>query len=93
MENLLYTVVLPITLLGSFSSFLAGCWSANSSRLLSWDWNSGDNNDVQYSYNLVVSSSFFSFIAALILAIFSVNILRLMWKIVKEDQKRPEQEG
>jgi hypothetical protein len=88
MENLLYAVVLPITFIGSFSSFLAGCWSANSSRFSSWDWSNSDKNDVKFRYNLLVSSSFCCFSVALILAIFSIYILRLMWKIVKGGSKK-----
>jgi hypothetical protein len=66
------------SLLGSFSSFLIGCWSANASQITTTN-----QKEVSDAKALLIASSFFCFLSAALLFTTSVYILVLMSRLLK----------
>ena len=75
-NNYLYGFVLAITLLGSLSSFLVGCWSAKSAKFSSDEWSVSDHFAVKVLYVILVFSSIFGFIAAALLFVLADSFKR-----------------
>ena len=74
----LYALLLMTSLLGSFSSFLIGCWSANASQITTTN-----QKEVSDAKALLIASSFFCFLGAALLFTTSVYILVLMSRLLK----------